>query len=87
VLPCALAKYPVNRMAYDESTAWFRVQHCLKPLRPFINKKKKKKIGKKKTNCECNRCDKFLSGLTYSKVQCKERMSNSADNVNGYLVR
>jgi len=21
-------------MAYDESTAWFRVQHCLKPLRP-----------------------------------------------------
>ena len=22
-------------MAYDESTTWFRVQHCLKPLRPF----------------------------------------------------
>jgi len=19
---------------YDESTVWFRVQHCLKPLRP-----------------------------------------------------
>jgi len=33
MLPCALAKYLVNRMAYDESTAWFRVQHCLKPLK------------------------------------------------------
>jgi len=33
VLPCALIKYLVNRMAYDESTAWFHVQHCLKPLR------------------------------------------------------
>ena len=32
VLPCALVKYLVNRMAYDESTAWFRVQHWLKPL-------------------------------------------------------
>jgi len=29
-----LANYLVNRMAYDESTAWFHVQHCLKPLRP-----------------------------------------------------
>jgi len=26
-------------MAYDESTAWFRVQHCLKPLRPLAKKK------------------------------------------------
>ena len=25
-------------MTYDESTAWFRVQHCLKPLRPLIKK-------------------------------------------------
>jgi len=39
VLPCALVKYLVNRMAYDENTAWFRVQHCLKPLRPFFEKK------------------------------------------------
>jgi len=38
VLPCALANYLVNRMAYDESTAWFRVQHCLKPLRPLKKK-------------------------------------------------
>jgi len=28
-----LVKYLVYRIAYDESTAWFRVQHCLKPLR------------------------------------------------------
>jgi len=34
-----LVKYLVYRMAYDESTAWFRVQHCLKPLRPFAKKK------------------------------------------------
>ena len=34
-VPCALVKYLVNRMAYDESTAWFRVQHGLKPLRPL----------------------------------------------------
>ena len=33
VLPCALVKYLVYRMAYDESTAWFRVLHCLKPPR------------------------------------------------------
>ena len=39
MLPCALVKYLVYRMAYDESTAWFRVQHCLKPLRPFAKKK------------------------------------------------
>jgi len=26
-------------MAYDESTAWFHVQHCLKPLRPTLQKK------------------------------------------------
>jgi len=32
VLPRALVKYLVNHMAYDESTAWFRVQHCLKPI-------------------------------------------------------
>jgi len=38
VLPCALANYLVNRVAYDESTAWFRVQHCLKPLRPLLKK-------------------------------------------------
>jgi len=25
---CILANYLVNRMAYDESTAWFRVKHC-----------------------------------------------------------
>jgi len=36
VLPCALVKFIANRMAYDESTAWFRVQHCLKPLRPLL---------------------------------------------------
>ena len=35
MLPCALVKYLVNRMAYNESTAWFRVQHCLKPLTPI----------------------------------------------------
>jgi len=29
-------------MAYEESTAWFRVQHCLKPL--MLSKRKK--IGK-----------------------------------------
>ena len=39
MLPCALANYLLNRMAYAESTAWFRVQHCLKPLRPFEKKK------------------------------------------------
>jgi len=39
VLPCALVKYLVYRMAYDESTAWFHVQHCLKPLRPTLQKK------------------------------------------------
>jgi len=38
-IPCALVKYLLNRMAYDESTAWFRVQHCLKPLRPLRKKK------------------------------------------------
>jgi len=37
-----LVKYLVNRMAYDESTAWFHVQHCLKPLRPYLEKKPKK---------------------------------------------
>ena len=37
-LPCALLKYLFNRMANDESTAWFRVQHCLKPLRPLKKK-------------------------------------------------
>jgi len=30
-----LVKYLVYRMAYDESTAWFRVLHCLKLLRPI----------------------------------------------------
>ena len=35
MLPCALVKYLVYRMAYDESTAWFRVLHCLKLLRPI----------------------------------------------------
>jgi len=39
VLPCALVKYIANRMADDDSTAWFRVQHCLKPLRPLKKKK------------------------------------------------
>ena len=33
---CALVKYLVNRIAYDESTAWFRVQHFLKPPQPHI---------------------------------------------------
>jgi len=27
----------VKHMGYDESTAWFHVQHCLKPLRPSIS--------------------------------------------------
>jgi len=40
VLPCALVKYLVNRMAYDESTAWFHVQHCLKPLEAFLLQRK-----------------------------------------------
>ena len=38
MLPCALANYLVNRMAYDESTVWFRVQHCLKPLSYYKKK-------------------------------------------------
>ena len=38
VLPCAVVKYLFNRTAYDENTAWFRVQHCLKPLWPYKKK-------------------------------------------------
>ena len=30
-LCCALVKYFVYRMAYDESTVWFCVLYCLKP--------------------------------------------------------
>ena len=33
VLPCALVKYLVSRIAYDESTAWCHVPHYLKSLR------------------------------------------------------
>ena len=49
VLPCALVKYLVNRMAYDERE--YRVvscstfKHCLKPLRPVNKKKKLHKTG------------------------------------------
>jgi len=31
VLPCALVKYIVSHIAYDKSTAWCHVPHCLKP--------------------------------------------------------
>jgi len=32
-------------MAYDESTAWFHVQHCLKPLRLLLKKIWREKLG------------------------------------------
>ena len=76
VLPCALVKYLVNRTAYDESTAWFRVQHCLKPLRPLAKKNKKNSI----LACVCFfwlffghrlKCFRFRS--EYLKIQANEQ--------------